>query len=205
VRSSFVVPTGPVVVYVLDFAAVGPARAHRRSLDEHVRSSRGGLLVRRRGATVFVGTATDAAGRSQLESRLDRVVEAGTTPLPSAPAATTAPKAAPPPPPPPRTDQQRLAAAGFRVVKQPPPADARGARSSFTTPSGPVVVYGVEFGTADSAAAYERIVAARARQSGGGLLGRRVGTTVYYATATDARGRRELETQLARVVSAAGG
>jgi hypothetical protein len=207
VRSSFAVPTGPVVVYILDFAAAGPARAHRRSLEEHVQSSRGGLLARRRGQTVFVGTATDEAGRSQLESRLDRVVEIGTTPLPSAPAsaATTAPKAAPPAAAPPRTDQQRLAAAGFQVVKQPPPADARGARSSFTAPSGPVVVHGVAFATADSAAAYERTVAARARQSEGGLLARRVGTTVYYATATDARGRRELETQLARVVAAAEG
>jgi hypothetical protein len=206
VRSSFAVPSGPVVVYVLELAGAGHARAYRRSLEEHVLSSRGGLLARRRGSTVFLGTATDAAGRSQLESRLDRVVGVGTTPLPSAPApgTTTAPRAAPPPPPP-RTVQQKLAAAGFQVVKQPPPADARGARSSFTTPSGPVVVYGVDFATADAAAAYERIVAARARQSGGGLLGRRVGTTVFYATATDTRGRRELETQLARVVAAAAG
>jgi hypothetical protein len=200
VRSSFAVPTGPVVVYVLDFAAAGPARAYRRSLEEHVRSSRGGLLTRRRGATVFLGTATDPAGRSQLESRLDRVVEVGTTLLPSAPAPAGTTAA-----PPPRTDQQRLAAAGFQVVKQPPPPDARVARGAFMTPSGPVVVYGVEFATADAAAAYERTVAARAGRSDGGMLGRRVGTTVYYATATNARGRRELETRLARVVAAAEG
>jgi hypothetical protein len=77
VARAFVTPTGAVVVYVYVFAAVRPAKAYAAQISAQARRSRGGLLGRRVVQTVYVGAATDAIGRGQLRTRLDRLVAAG--------------------------------------------------------------------------------------------------------------------------------